>query len=62
MWATAGPDGLGPVSVDEALAVPDVCGEAIGRLVGDGYGRAMFVDGTKRTMATVEARTDVPAE
>jgi hypothetical protein len=62
VWATAGPHGLGPVSVDEALVVPPVCGEAVTRLVEQGYGRAMFVDGTKRSMATVEARTDVPAD
>lgn len=61
VWASAEPAGLGPVQVDDALIVPPVCGEALRRLVDDGAGAAMFVDTTKRSMATVEARTDVPA-
>jgi hypothetical protein len=61
VWATIGPDGLGEVHVDRALAVPPVCAEVVGALVAGGYGDAMFVDGTKRSMATVEARTDLPA-
>jgi len=59
VWTTAG---TGEVHVDPALAVPDVCHEVVAELVADGFGDAMFVDGTKRTMATVEARTDVPPE
>jgi hypothetical protein len=62
VWASAGPAGLGPVHVDDALVVPPVCGEVVRRLVDDGAAAAMFVDTTKRSMATVEARTDVPAE
>jgi hypothetical protein len=62
VWASAAPDGLGPVHVDAALVVPPVCGETVRRLVDDGAGAAMFVDTTKRSMATVEARTDVPAD
>jgi hypothetical protein len=40
--------------------VPSICHEAVADLVADGFGDAMFIDHTKRTMATVEARTDVP--
>ncbi|NYJ08174.1 hypothetical protein [Petropleomorpha daqingensis] len=58
VWTTAG---TGEVHVDSALVVPASCHEAVAELVADGFGDAMFVDGTKRTMATVEARTDVPA-
>jgi hypothetical protein len=58
VWTTAG---AGDVHVDPALAVPATCHDAIAELVADGFGDAMFVDTTKRTMATVEARTDVPA-
>ncbi|MGY1776257.1 hypothetical protein ACI8AV_10395 [Geodermatophilus sp. SYSU D00804] len=61
VWTSAGPDGAGEVHVDPALAVPDVCRALLADLVGDGYGDAVFLDDTKRTMATVEARTDVPA-
>jgi hypothetical protein len=58
VWTTAG---SGELHVDPALTVPPVCHEVVGALVADGFGDAMFVDATKRTMATVEARTDVPA-
>ncbi|MCV2489123.1 hypothetical protein OF117_07080 [Geodermatophilus sp. YIM 151500] len=62
VWTTGGPDGAGEVHVDPALRVPAVASELLADLVGRGYGDAMFVDGTKRVMATVEARTDVPPE
>ncbi|WP_036332682.1 Cof-type HAD-IIB family hydrolase [Modestobacter caceresii] len=58
LWTTA--DG-GDVHVDPGLAVPEVCHAVLAELVGGEYGEAMFVDTGKRTMATVEARTDVPA-
>ena len=60
-WASVGPGGLGGVTVDPDLAVPPVCAEVVAELVAGRHGAAMFVDGTKRAMATVEARTDVPA-
>jgi hypothetical protein len=59
-WLTAGPDGAGGVHTDPGLQVPDVVRDLLDALVGDGYDDAMFVDRTKRVMATVEARTDVP--
>jgi hypothetical protein len=58
VWTTAG---SAEVHVDPQLAVPELCRTVIGEMVAGGYGDAMFVDATKRTMATVEARTDVPA-
>jgi hypothetical protein len=61
-WMTAGPDGPGEVHTDPALQVPDVVRDLLEALVRDTYGDAMFVDRTKRVMATVEARTDVPNE
>ena len=61
VWAAGGPAGLGPATVDPALTVPAVCGQVVAGLVEGGYRTAMFVDGTKQAMATVEARTDVPA-
>jgi hypothetical protein len=57
VWTTAADD---EVHVDTALAVPAICHQAVAELVADGFGDAMFIDDTKRTMATVEARTDVP--
>jgi hypothetical protein len=61
VWTSAGPGGIGEVHVDDALTVPAVCGELMTALLRRSYDDAMFVDDTKRTMATVEARTDVPA-
>ena len=56
VWTTADDD---EVHVDPELVVPDICTTVFTQLVAGGYGDAMFVDTTKRTMATVEARTDV---
>jgi hypothetical protein len=61
-WTSAGPDGAGEVHTDPALRVPDAARELVAALVDESYGDAMFVDTTKRIMATVEARTDVPNE
>ena len=60
VWGSVDADGLGEVHVDETLAVPAVCAELVEALVADGHGEAMDVDRSKRSMATVEARTDVP--
>ena len=63
VWATVGPAGLGEVHVDDALAVPPAGVDLVAELVAGGHGAAMEVDPTKRSMATVEARTDVsPAD
>jgi hypothetical protein len=62
VWTSAGSDGVGETRVDPELRVPDVCRDLLEALVRDTYGDAMFVDRTKKVMATVEARTDVPYE
>ena len=59
-WTTASAQAGGEVHTDPGLRGPDICREVIETLVGATYGDAMFVDRTKRVMATVEARTDVP--
>jgi hypothetical protein len=58
LWTTAG---AREVHLDAALAVPQLCHAVVGDLLAAGYDDAMFLDTGKRTMATVEARTDVPA-
>ena len=58
-WLSAGAAGHGEVHADHALTVPPVCHELLETLIVE-YGDAMFIDRSKRTMATVEARTDVP--
>ena len=62
VWVSAAPGGPGEVHTDPALRVPDAARHLLGTLVEATYGDAMFVDTTKRIMATVEARTDVPNE
>jgi hypothetical protein len=62
VWTTGSPDGAGTVHTDPALRVPDACRRLLEDLVATAYGDAMFVDGTKRVMATAEARTDLPNE
>jgi hypothetical protein len=57
-WTTAG---SGEVHADPELTVPAVCHQLLEDLAGE-YGDALFVDRTKRAMATVEARTDAPPE
>ena len=57
VWTSGGD---AEVHTDPALQVPDVARALLERLVDSTYGDAMFVDRTKRVMATVEARTDVP--
>ena len=58
VWTTAG---AVEVHLDAELTVPAICRAVLGELLDDGYDDAMFLDTGKRTMATVEARTDVPA-
>jgi hypothetical protein len=59
VWTTAG---AGEVHTDDALRVPEVCRVLVEHLVATSYGDAVFVDRTKRVMATVEARTDLAEE
>ena len=58
VWTTAGEGGT-HVHEDAALRVPDAGRDLLEALVRDGYGETMFVDRTKRVMATAEARTDL---
>ncbi|MPQ99633.1 hypothetical protein GB931_17255 [Modestobacter sp. I12A-02628] len=59
VWATAGPGGLGPVHVDPGLAVPAVGTAVVTALLDGEYGGVGFLDRSKRSMVTVEARTDL---
>ena len=59
LWTTAG---AAEVHVDRDLAVPEICHVLLAELLDGGYGDAMLIDAGKRTMATAEARTDVPAD
>jgi hypothetical protein len=59
VWTTAGAE---EVHADDALRVPEVCRDLVEQLVATSYGDAVFVDRSKRVMATAEARTDVSEE
>lgn len=59
VWATIDASGLGELTVDEALALPDSAVDEIRRLVQTDFSDTMFFDETKRAMISVEQRTDV---
>ncbi|RBY90154.1 hypothetical protein DQ244_11825 [Blastococcus sp. TBT05-19] len=58
-WTTARPTGVDDAGLDLSLRVPEACSSLLAELAGS-YRDALFVDGTKQVMATVEARSDVP--
>lgn len=58
-WATVSPDGLGTVTVDRSLALPNVFSDEVRELVASAFGDTMFYDETKRAMVSVEQRTEV---
>ncbi|MBN9607043.1 MAG: hypothetical protein J0G30_10570 [Actinomycetales bacterium] len=56
-----GPRGeAGPVGIDDALRVPVDYVDAAHRILDDRFADWAFWDDTKRTMVSIEARTDVP--
>jgi len=59
VWAEITPQGVGEISVEEAVAFPGVVVDAIRDLVSRRFADAMFFDDTKRAMISVEQRTDV---
>ncbi|KAB1660368.1 hypothetical protein F8O01_03330 [Pseudoclavibacter chungangensis] len=61
-WAPVGPDGLGRVEVDPAVALDRTIVDAVAALVSSRFAETMFVDTTKRAMISVEQRIDVDAD
>ena len=62
-WATVGPDGLGPLELDEGVQVPSQMAAAVRGLHQAEFGDTMFWDDTKHAMISIEARMDVaPAD
>ncbi|WP_066517601.1 hypothetical protein [Curtobacterium ammoniigenes] len=62
VWCSIGPqfaDGVGPVEVDAALALPREFGDAMQGLVADRFSDLMFFDTSKRAMVSLEQRVDV---
>jgi hypothetical protein len=61
-WAPITSDGMGEVTVDGRVALPDSVIGGIRELVADGFADTMFFDESKRAMISVEQRTDVDAD
>ena len=63
VWFPIGPDGMGDVVVDRALALPAAVIDDVRQLVLEFFANEMFFDETKQAMISVEQRTDVsPAD
>ncbi|GAB2980592.1 HAD family hydrolase [Frigoribacterium salinisoli] len=56
-----GPDGTGPIEVDESLAMPDDFAREMDELVRDEFADLVFFDRTKRAMVSIEQLTSVPS-
>ncbi|WP_210480014.1 hypothetical protein [Naasia sp. SYSU D00948] len=61
-WAPITADGLGDLTVDEQLALPEPVVRGVRELVEQRFADTMFFDDTKRAMVSVEQRTDVPSD
>ena len=57
-----GASGIGEVTVDTAVALPEEYFAALRRLVAADFADTMFFDDTKHVMISIEQRTDVPHE
>ncbi|MET0806655.1 MAG: hypothetical protein ABWX98_06110 [Lacisediminihabitans sp.] len=60
-WAPITAEGMGEVTVDPTVALPDSIVADIRRLIETEYADTTFFDETKRAMISVEQRTDVPS-
>lgn len=58
-WSTIGAEGLGEVTVDESVALPQAVVDEARELVASQFADSMFFDETKRAMISVEQRVDV---
>lgn len=61
-WAPITEAGLGELGIDETVALPERVVEELRELAERDFAETMFWDYTKRTMVSVEQRTDVAAE
>jgi hypothetical protein len=59
VWTPITAAGLGELTVDDALALPDSVVADVRELVERSFSDTMFFDDTKRAMVSVEQRTDV---
>jgi hypothetical protein len=59
VWFRITPAGIGDLSIDDTLVPPSDLARAVDDLVAARFADSMFFDDTKRTMISVEQRTDV---
>ncbi len=62
VWAEVTREGLGEVTVDADLRLPDALSEDVRSLVAERFAELMFFDETKRAMVSVEQHVEVPSE
>ncbi|WP_394554677.1 hypothetical protein ACDF64_07995 [Agromyces sp. MMS24-JH15] len=62
VWFEITSAGMGELSVDGDLAVPEPIGRAVEALVAERFADHVFFDDTKRAMVSVEQRTDVSGD
>jgi hypothetical protein len=60
VWFPITSAGMGEVSIDESVALPEDYVAELRQLVAAEHGDTMFFDDTKRAMISIEQRTDVP--
>lgn len=58
-WAPIGPGGMGDVTIDRSIAVPDAYTAELRALTADRFDDTMFFDDTKHVMISIEQRADV---
>lgn len=62
VWAEVTREGLGEVTVDPELKLPDALSQDVRQLVEDRFADLMFFDETKRAMVSVEQRIEISSE
>lgn len=62
VWAEVTEQGLGDITVDESVALPQAFADEIRALVEERYAEEMFYDETKRAMVSIEQQTSLPAD
>ncbi len=62
VWFRITPTGVGDLSIDDSLVPPARLAVEVDGLVATRFAETMFVDRTKRTMISVEQRTDVDSD
>ncbi len=62
VWFRITPAGVGDLSIDETLIPPVELSRAVDELVATRFAESMFFDYTKRTMISVEQRTEIDSD